>query len=77
MYFIFYTCRELNLPALTNAVKATSARLRSANRKKDGGEEGTVVQKPEEDHKPLIIHTQGPVEGTPEKLVVDIETLLF
>ena len=31
------------LAALTNAVKATSARLRSASRKKDGGEEGTVV----------------------------------
>ena len=77
MYFIFYTCRGLKLPALTNAVKATSARLRSASRKKDGGEEGTVVQKPEEDHKPLIIRTQGPVEGTPEKLVVDIETLSF
>ena len=76
MYFIFYTCRGLKLPALTNAVKATSARLRSASRKKDGGEEGMVVQKPE-DHKPLIICTQGPVEGTPEKLVVDIETLSF
>ena len=76
MYFIFYTCRGLKLPALTNAVKPTSARLRSASRKKDGGEEGTV-QKPEEDHKPLIIRTQGPVEGTPEKLVVDIETLSF
>ena len=36
-----------------------------------------VVQKPEENHKPLIICTQGPVEGTPEKLVVDIETLSF
>ena len=77
MYFIFYTCRGLKLPALTKAVKATSARLRSASRKKDGGEEGMVVQKPEEDHKPLIICTQGPVEGTPEKLVVDIETLAF
>ena len=76
MCFIFYTCRELKFPALTNAVKATSARLRSASRKKDGGEEGMVVQKPE-DHKPLIIHTQGPVEGTPEKLVVNIETLSF
>ena len=73
MYFIFYTCRGLKLPALTNAVKATSARLRSASSKK----EETVVQKPEEDHKPLIICTQGPVEGTPEKLVVDIETLSF
>ena len=77
MYFIFYTCGGLKLPALTNAVKATSARLRSASRKKDGGEEGMVVQKPEEDHKPLIICTQGPVEGTPEKLIVDIETLSF
>lgn len=77
MYFIFYTCRGLKLPALTNAVKATSARLRSASRKKDGGEEGMVVQKPEEDHKPLIIRRQGPVEGTPEKLIVDIETLSF
>ena len=76
MYFIFYTCRGLKLPALTNAVKATSARLRSASRKKDGGEEGTVVQ-PEKDHKPLIIHTQGPVEGPPEKFVVNIETLSF
>ena len=36
-----------------------------------------IVQKPEEDHKPLIICTHGPVEGTPEKLVVDIETLSF
>ena len=77
MYFIFYTCKGLKLPALTKAVKVTSARLRSASRKKDGGEEGMVVQKPEEDHKPLIIRTQGPVEGTPEKLVVDIETLSF
>ena len=77
MYFIFYICRGLKLPALTKAVKATSARLRSASRKKDGGEKGMVVQKPEEDHKPLIICTQGPVEGTPEKLVVNIETLSF
>ena len=45
--------------------------------KKEGGEDGMVVQKPEEDPKSLIIHTQGPVEGTPEKLVVDIETLSF
>ena len=36
-----------------------------------------VVQKLEEDPKPLIICTQGPVEGTLEKLVVDIETLSF
>ena len=75
MYFIFYTCGALKLP-FTKAVKTTS-RLRSTSRKKEGGEDGTVVQKLEEDPKPLIICTQGPVEGTPEKLVVNIETLSF
>ena len=77
MYFIFYTCRGLKLPALTKVVKTTSSRLRSTSREKEGGEDGTIVQKLEEDPKPLIKHTQGPVEGTPEKLVVNIETLSF
>ena len=36
-----------------------------------------AVQKPEEDIKPLIICKKGPLVGTPEKLVVDVETLSF
>ena len=76
MYFIFYTCRGLKLPALTKVVKTTS-RLRSTSSKKEGGEDGMAIQKPEEDPKPVIICKKGPVEGTPEKLVVDIEVLSF
>ena len=77
MYFIFYTCRGLKLPALTKVVKTTSSRLRSTSRKKEGGEDGMAVQKLEEDPKPLIICRKGPVKETHEKLVVDIEGLSF
>ena len=73
MYFIFCTCRGPKLPALTKVVKTTSSKLRSTSRKKEGGEDGMAIQKPEEYPKPLIICKKGPVEGTPEKLVVDIE----
>ena len=35
-----------------------------------------AIPKPE-DIKPLIIHKKGPLDGTPEKLVVDVEILSF
>ena len=45
-----------------------------------GGIEGkqiTVKEEIKEEINPLIIHKSGPVDGTPEKLVVDMETLSF
>ena len=73
MYFIFYIFRGLKLPALTKVVTTTSLRLRSTGRKKQRGEDGMAVPKPAEDIKPLIICKKGPLDGTPEKLFVDVE----
>ena len=76
MYSIFYICRGLKLPALNKAVSTTSSRLRTLGKKAAGGEGGTVVETLE-DIKPLIIHKVGLRQGTPEKLVVNVETLSF
>ena len=81
MISIFYICRELKLPALKKAMTATSSRMRSSKNKNEmGGKEGkriTVEEEIKEKIKPLIIHKSGLVDGTPEKLVVDVETLSF
>ena len=81
MISIFYICRELKLPALKKATTATSSRMRSSKNKNEmGGKEGkqiTVKEEIKEEIKPLIIHKSGPVDGTPVKLVVDVETLSF
>ena len=81
MISIFYICRGLKLPALKKAVTATSSRMRSSKNKNEmGGKEGkqiTVKEEIKEEIKPLIIHKSGLVDGTPEKLVVDVETLSF
>ena len=81
MISIFYICRGLKLPALKKAVTATSSRMRSSQHKKEkGGKEGkqiTVKKEIKEDIKLLIICKSGLVDGTPEKLVIDVETLTF
>ena len=76
MYSIFYICGGLKLQALGKAVSTTSSRLRTSRKKAAGGEDGTPVEKPE-DIKPLIIHKIGLRQGTPEKLVVNVEKLSF
>ena len=81
MISIFYICRGLKLPALKKAMTATSSRMRSSQHEKEkGGKEGkqiTVKEEIKEDIKPLIIPKSGPIDGTPEQLVVNVETLTF
>ena len=80
MISIFYICRGLKLPALKKAVTATTSRMRSSKNKNEMGGKGkqiTVKEEIKEEIKPLIICKSGLVDGTPEKLVVDVETLSF
>ena len=76
MFSLFYICRGLKLPALKKAVSTTSSQMRTSPRKAACGEDGKDVQQPE-DVKPLIIPKKGQVYGTPQKLVVNVETLTF
>ena len=76
MFSLFYICRGLKLPALKKAVSTTSSRMRTSKRKAACGEDGKDVQQLE-DVKPLIVPREGQVYGTPQKLVVNVETLTF
>ena len=50
--------------------------MRTSKRKAASGEDRKDVQQPE-DVKPLIVRREGQVYGTPQKLVVNVETLTF
>ena len=50
--------------------------MRTSKRKAVSGEDRKDVQQPE-DAKPLIVRREGQVYGTPQKLVVNVETLTF
>ena len=54
----------------------TSSRRRTSIRKAASGEDRKDVQQPE-DVQPLIVRREGQVDGTPQKLVVNVETLTF
>ena len=76
MFSLFYICRGLKLPALKKAVSTTSSRMRTSKRKAACGEDRKDMQQLE-DVKPLIVPREGQVYGTPQKLVVNVETLTF
>ena len=76
MFSLFYICRGLKLPALKKAVSTTSSQMRTSTRKAACGEDGKDVQQLE-DIKLLIIPKKGQVYGTPQKLVVNVDTLTF
>ena len=54
----------------------TSSRMRTSKRKAASGEDRKDVQQLE-DIKPLIVPREGQVYETPQKLVVNVETLTF
>ena len=76
MFSLFYIRRGLMLPAVKKAVSMTSSQMRTSKRKAASGEDRKDVQQPE-DVQPLIVCREGQVYGTPQKLVVNVETLTF